>query len=81
MYDKGGAQQKIFHLQKVDGEQSGSQNWRKTSKILEKNIYTLIISIKEQRWRVKLNFDFLSFLVLSTPASPHQFQVDFYSLV
>ena len=36
MYDKGGAQQKIFHLQKVDGEQSGSQNWRKTSKFLGK---------------------------------------------
>ena len=36
MDDKGGAQQKIFHLQKVDGEQSGSQNWRKTSKFLEK---------------------------------------------
>ena len=36
MYDKGGNQQKIFHLQKVDGEQSGSQNWRKTSKFLEK---------------------------------------------
>ena len=36
MYDKGGNQQKIFHLQKVDGEQSRSQNWRKTSKFLEK---------------------------------------------
>ena len=31
----------------------------------KKNIYTLIISIKEQLWRVfKLNFDFLSFLRL-----------------
>ena len=33
---RGGTQQKIFHLQKVDGEQSRSQNWRKTSKFLEK---------------------------------------------
>ena len=64
---RGGNQQKIFHLQKVDGEQSGSQKWRKTSKCLEKNIYTLIIPIKEQLWRVfKLNFDILSFLRLST---------------
>ena len=36
MYDKGGTQQEKFHLQKVDGGQSGSQNWRKTSKFLEK---------------------------------------------
>ena len=35
MYDKGGTQQEKFHLQKVDGGQSGSQNWRKTSKFLE----------------------------------------------
>ena len=33
---KGGTQQNIFHLQKVNGEQSGSQNWRKMSKFLEK---------------------------------------------
>ena len=33
---RGGNQQKIFHLLKVDGEQSGSQNWRKTSKFLGK---------------------------------------------
>ena len=33
---RGGNQQKIFHSQKVDGEQSGSQNWRKTSKFLQK---------------------------------------------
>ena len=32
----GGTQQKIFHLQKEDEQQSGSQNWRKTSKCLEK---------------------------------------------
>ena len=32
----------------------------------KKNIYTLILSIKEQLWRVfKLNFDILSFLRLS----------------
>ena len=50
MYDKGeGNKQKIFHLQKVDGEQSGSQNWRKTSKFLEKNIYTFVMSKMEQR--------------------------------
>ena len=35
MYDKGGTQQEKFHLQKVDGGQSGSQNWRKASKFLE----------------------------------------------
>ena len=61
----------LLMYDKDDGEQSGSQNWRKTSKILEKNIYVLIISIKEQHWRVlKLNFDFLSVVVLSndTPA-------------
>ena len=33
---RGGTQQKLFHLKKVDGEQSVSQNWRKTSKFLEK---------------------------------------------
>ena len=43
MYDTGSTQQKNFHLQKVDGGQSGSQNWRKTSKF--QNIYTFIISI------------------------------------
>ena len=32
MYDKGDTQQKIFHLKKVDEEQLGSKNWRKTSK-------------------------------------------------
>ena len=52
----------LLMYDKDDGEQSGSQNWRKTSKILEKNIYVLIISIKEQHWRVlKLNFDFCLF--------------------
>ena len=43
MYDKGGTQQKIFHIQKVDGEQSGSQNLNKTSKISQK-IYTPSLS-------------------------------------
>ena len=40
----GGALQKN-PLQKVDAGQSGSQSWRKTSKILKH-----IISIKEQHW-------------------------------
>ena len=34
---RGSTQQKLFHLNKVYGEESGSQNWRKTSKFLEKN--------------------------------------------
>ena len=37
----------------------------------KKNIYTLILSIKEQLWRVfKLNFDILSFLRLSNGTDP-----------
>ena len=39
----------------------------------KKNMYTLLISIKEQLWRVfKLNFDFLSFLRL--PNATHSFK-------
>ena len=40
---RGGTQQQIFHLQKVDGEQSGSQNWRKTSKFLGKKSLIMYI--------------------------------------
>ena len=64
LYGKGGVLHKKNPLQKVYAGQSGSQNWKKTSENLGKNI-------KEQRWRVlKLNFDFLSVVVLSndTPA-------------
>ena len=67
MYDKGGILNKRYFISRrwMENNQE-ARTGGKRQNFWKKNIYTLILSIKEQLWRVfKLNFDILSFLRLS----------------
>ena len=66
MYDKGGILNKRYFISRrwMENNQE-ARTGGKHQNFWKKNIYTLLISIKEQLWRVfKLNFDFLSFFRL-----------------
>ena len=53
----------FYSITRIMG-QSGSHNWGRHQKFWKIDIYTFIISKKEQRWRVfKFYFEFLSFVV------------------